>query len=64
MFEDEPPRKPAGAITPGEDLSRLSVAELEDRVETLKREIEHAEAMMKDKRAGIDAAQGLFKTGE
>lgn len=64
MFEDEPPRKPEGAITPGEDLSRLSVDELEERVETLKREIERAEAMMKDKRAGIDAAQGLFKTGE
>lgn len=56
MFVEEPP-KPAKL-----DLERLSVDELEARVETLKAEIEACEAQIRKKQAHKSAADDIFKT--
>ena len=60
IFDEEAPKKkPAHEI--GEDLSRLSLDELEARVAILKAEIERIEAVAAAKRASATAAQGFFK---
>jgi len=58
--EDERPKKKI-AHEVGEDLSRLSLDELEARVAILKAEIERIEAVAAAKRASATAAQGFFK---
>lgn len=55
MFEDEPP-KPAAL-----DIERLSVDELEARIEALKAEITACEAEIERKQAHKSAADDFFK---
>jgi uncharacterized small protein (DUF1192 family) len=45
-----------------EDLSTLSIDELEERARRLGAEIARAEAMAVGKRAGKDAADAMFKS--
>jgi uncharacterized small protein (DUF1192 family) len=45
-----------------EDLDLFGVAELEERVETLRAEIARVEAQLERKRAGRAAADALFGT--
>ena len=60
MDWDEVRPKPAG-ITVGEDLKKLSVAELEARIAALKAEIERVDAELKAKRDHEAAAAAIFK---
>lgn len=50
-------------IVPGEDLSGYSLTDLEERKAVLKEEIARTEAMADNKRAGLSAAESLFRTG-
>jgi len=60
MEWDEPKAKNAKAIVVGEDLSQLSIADLDARVAALKAEIERIEAMAAAKRRHSAAAAQLF----
>lgn len=62
MDADEPLAAKAGQIVIGEDLSALAIAELEVRVEELKREIVRVEAEAEKKRVHTSAAAALFKS--
>lgn len=57
--EDIPKKKPDIAV--GDDLSRLSIHELEERIEALRAEIARAEESMQAKRASAGAAESFFK---
>ncbi|MBV5257061.1 DUF1192 domain-containing protein [Synechococcus moorigangaii CMS01] len=61
MFDDELPRSKRLTITPGEDVSSLSVADLQERIATLKSEIARAEAMIDHKQDKLGAAEAFFK---
>jgi uncharacterized small protein (DUF1192 family) len=63
VFDDEPGAPPARKAehVVGEDLSRLSVEELNARVALLKEEIARLEAAAKAKSAQRDAADMFFK---
>lgn len=60
LFDDEPlkKRKPHEI---GQDLSLLSVGELNDRIALLRAEIERLEAELKSKGATKNAAEALFR---
>ncbi len=58
--EDRPVRKPAHEL--GQDLSLLSVHELEERIATLQAEIERLRAAMEAKEASKRAADSFFKS--
>ena len=60
MEWDEPKAKAAKTIVVGEDLSNLSIAELDARVAALKAEIERIEATAASKRRHSAAAAELF----
>lgn len=60
-FEDLPQKKSA-AITVGEPLDLLSVAELEHRVAELGQEIERVKAAILAKRASKNAADAFFRS--
>lgn len=60
MEWDEPKAKSTKAIVVGEDLSQLSIAELDARVTALKAEIERVEAVAAAKRKHSAAAAELF----
>jgi uncharacterized small protein (DUF1192 family) len=64
MEWDEPKAKSPKAITLGEDLSKLSVAELSERVEMLRAEIARAESAAEAKRKHSAAAEALFGKSE
>lgn len=53
------PKQTAGI---GEDLSGLSIAELEQRITALKAEIERVETELQRKRAHETAASAFFKS--
>lgn len=60
ILEEEPPRK----ATPheiGQDLSLLSVADLEERIALLRAEIARIEAELKAKGSTKQAAEALFR---
>lgn len=59
LDEDAPKKKAAHEI--GEDLSKLSLAELAERVAILKGEIGRIEAVAAAKRASANAAESFFK---
>ncbi len=59
MFDDAESPKPTGVMI-GEDLSRLSCEELEERLEALDREKDRVGRELKSKRAGRDAADSIF----
>jgi uncharacterized small protein (DUF1192 family) len=58
--DDRPKRKITHEI--GQDLSLLSVAELDERIALLRQEIERIEATAVRKRASRDAASQFFKS--
>ena len=60
LNEDETGKKPA-AITIGEDLSLLSVGELEDRIAACKEEIERIRTELAEKKSSMAAAAAIFK---
>jgi uncharacterized small protein (DUF1192 family) len=57
--EDAPKKKPVHEL--GEDLSKLSLDELADRVDMLKREIVRIEEAAAAKRTSADVAASFFK---
>lgn len=59
-WDDLKPKVPAGAML-GEDLTKLSVAELEARVAALKTEIARVEVELTAKRSHEAAAAAIFK---
>ena len=59
MADDDAPR-PRREITVGEDLYKLSVAELEERIDRLRGEIERTQAELKKKTSERAAADALF----
>ena len=58
--EDKPRKKISHEI--GQDLSLLSVEELNERVALLTAEIERLQAAVAKKRASMDAADSFFKS--
>lgn len=63
-FEDDDlPRRKQGPLEAleAEKLDSFSVDELEYRIKVLGREIERAEAMLKEKQAGLSDAEKLFR---
>lgn len=60
IFEDEPGKKPKTHEI-GQDLSLLSVGELEERIGLLRDEIARLEAELKAKGATKSAAEALFR---
>ena len=60
MEADEPRRQQAQAVLGG-DLSALSIAELETRIETLRAEIIRVEAAITAKKASATAANSVFR---
>lgn len=63
IFDDEPVKKPK-VHTIGEDLSRLSAGELNERIGQLKGEITRLEAELSSKGATKAAAEALFRRGQ
>ena len=63
MFHDEDgaASKPAGAITPGEDLSALSLEDLAERRALLEEEIRRTDQATEQKKAGRNAADAVFR---
>jgi uncharacterized small protein (DUF1192 family) len=61
IFDEEPARKPVRVHTLGEDLSRLSAAELTERIGQLRAEIARLEAELSAKGATKAAAEALFR---
>ncbi len=62
MFHDEPLTSRTEALVPGEDLSELGVEQLNERLEILRQEMGRTEAAIKQKKAGLSAAEAFFKT--
>jgi uncharacterized small protein (DUF1192 family) len=60
IFDDEPPKKKA-VHEINEDLSKLSIEELEERVALLRTEIVRIEEAIADKKASADVAKTFFK---
>jgi uncharacterized small protein (DUF1192 family) len=52
--------KPKSTVAVGDDLSKLSISELAERVDALKAEITRTEAMAAEKRRHTAAADALF----
>jgi uncharacterized small protein (DUF1192 family) len=59
-LEDLP--KPKPAITVGQNLDLMSVAELEHRVEELESEIDRVKAAIASKQASKSAADSFFRS--
>ena len=59
-WDDELP-KPKPIITVGENLERLSVADLDERIQALEAEIVRVQAERRAKKSLISAAEELFK---
>jgi uncharacterized small protein (DUF1192 family) len=60
MFEDEPVKKKV-AHEVGQDLSALSLHELDERIALLREEVARLEAAKAAKAASLDAAAAFFK---
>jgi len=61
MDWDDIKPKPATGVTIGDNLSSLSVGELEARIKDLEKEIVRVRAELDAKRKHEDAASALFK---
>ncbi len=57
---DEERPKPSGIMI-GEDLSLLSVDELEERIGLCEQEIERIKSELESKKSGLAAAQAIFR---
>ncbi len=55
------PRKPAPEIVIGQDISTLSVTELEQRIATLEAEIARSKEALKARASTKNAAEAVFK---
>lgn len=62
MDWDDLKPKPVKAVTVGEDLKSLGLAELEARIATLKAEIARVEVEIGEKRKHSAAAAAIFKS--
>ena len=62
MLHGEPLTSRNEALVPGEDLSELGVEQLTERLEVLRQEMGRTEAAIKQKKAGLSAAEAFFKT--
>jgi uncharacterized small protein (DUF1192 family) len=62
-FADEP-RKIVSAHEIGQDLSMLSIAELDERVDLLEREIARLKEARAKKESSLAAASAFFKLGQ
>ena len=60
IFDEEPPKK-SSEWAIGEDLSKLSIDELEERIGLLTAEIERMEQAITAKRDSIGVADSFFK---
>jgi uncharacterized small protein (DUF1192 family) len=60
-MEPDEPRKKVTAIVPGEDISALSVYELEQRIAALESEIARARDAIRARGATKSAADAFFK---
>ena len=60
LFDEEPPKKSTEWAV-GEDLSKLSIDELEERIALLKAEIERIEEAITAKRDSLGVADSFFK---
>ena len=61
-FLEEKPRPKPAAHEVGQDLSTLSVSELDERIEILEREIERLKEARSRKEASRNAASAFFKS--
>ena len=61
-FLEEKPRPTPTAHEVGQDLSTLSVSELDERIEILEREIERLREARSKKEASRNAASAFFKS--
>jgi uncharacterized small protein (DUF1192 family) len=61
IFADELTRPKPAAHDLGQDLSTLSIAEIDERIEILKREIERLQEARGRKEASKDAASAFFR---
>lgn len=61
MDDDEPIAKRTSVLTPGEDISSLSVDELEERISVYEEEIVRLKAAIDSKNASKLAADSVFK---
>lgn len=62
MFQDEPLTSRTEVLTPGEDLSDLGIEQLTERLDTLRQEMARTETAIKNKKAGLSAAEAFFTT--
>lgn len=60
MFDDEPTPKAPDQPEIGGDLSRLSVADLEERIVLLRQEIARTEEILSAKQSSRAAAEAVF----
>ena len=60
-LDDLFPRKKIIAITLGEDISRLSIPDLEERLAALAAERSRVEEEIHKRKATLDAAEQIFK---
>jgi len=60
LFDEEPPKRKAELIV-GEDLAKLSIDELSERIEILKAEIARLEETIATKRESLGVADSFFK---
>jgi uncharacterized small protein (DUF1192 family) len=61
LFDDDLPKKKKAAHEIGEDLAKLSVDELEERIRILTGEIARIEEAVSAKRASANVAETFFK---
>ena len=61
MDDDEPIAKGTSVMTPGEDISALSVDELEERIAVYETEIARLKVAIDSKNASKQAADSVFK---
>ena len=61
-MEEEDRKVPVGAVAVGDDLSSLSLEELEKRIGLFEAEIERIKAALEGKRSSMAAAESFFKT--
>ncbi|MEZ5925615.1 MAG: DUF1192 domain-containing protein [Hyphomicrobiaceae bacterium] len=61
-LDDLFPKKTSAAITLGEDISRFSIPDLEERIQALVGEQRRVEEEIHKRRASKDAAERIFKT--
>jgi uncharacterized small protein (DUF1192 family) len=61
LFDEELPKKKKTVHEVGEDLAKLSVDELGERIVILTGEIERLEAAIKAKKASAEVAETFFK---